>query len=111
MKFSDTTPTRTPTRRSLIASALLAAAAGPVLATAGPASAATGRTVRTASGVLRGTPGTDTSITAFKGIPYAAAPVGDLRWKPPTPPTPWKGVQDADAFGASPRRPRPPTAA
>ncbi|MFJ9084118.1 carboxylesterase/lipase family protein [Streptomyces sp. NPDC102384] len=105
MKFSDTTPTRTPTRRSLIASALLAAAAGPVLATAGPASAATGRTartVRTASGVLRGTPGTDTSITAFKGIPYAAAPVGDLRWKPPTPPTPWKGVRDADAFGASP---------
>lgn len=34
------------------------------------------------------------SITAFYGIPYAAPPVGDLRWRPPQPPAPWPGVRD-----------------
>ena len=38
-------------------------------------------------------------VTVFRGIPYAAPPVRDLRWKPPQPPTPWQGVRAADAFG------------
>jgi para-nitrobenzyl esterase len=38
-------------------------------------------------------------ISIFKGIPFAAPPVGDLRWKAPTPLTPWTGVKKADAFG------------
>jgi para-nitrobenzyl esterase len=37
---------------------------------------------------------------AFLGLPYAAPPVGDLRWKAPQPPAPWKGVRDATNFGA-----------
>ena len=38
-------------------------------------------------------------IVAFKGVPYAAPPVGDLRWKPPAPVVGWDGVRDATAPG------------
>ena len=38
-------------------------------------------------------------IFSYKGIPFAAPPVGDLRWKPPAPVQPWTGVTKADAFG------------
>ena len=44
------------------------------------------------SGVAEG------GIAIFKGIPFAAPPIGDLRWKAPTPVTPWSGVRKADAF-------------
>ena len=37
----------------------------------------------------------------FKGIPFAAAPVGDLRWKAPQPPSKWTGVRQADKFGSA----------
>lgn len=37
-------------------------------------------------------------MTIFKGIPFAAPPVGDLRWKAPAPVAPWTGVKQADAF-------------
>jgi para-nitrobenzyl esterase len=36
---------------------------------------------------------------AYKGVPYAAPPVGPLRWKPPQPPAPWTGARSATAFG------------
>ncbi len=38
--------------------------------------------------------------TVYKGIPYAAPPVGELRWKAPKALTPWEGVYHADTFGA-----------
>jgi len=58
--------------------------------------------VRTDSGLVQGLPGSDPSITVFKGIPFAAPPVGDLRWRPPQPPAPWAGVRKADHFGPRP---------
>jgi para-nitrobenzyl esterase len=50
-------------------------------------------TVQTDAGTLRG--GNAGSAIAFRGIPYARPPIGDLRWQPPQPPLPWQGVRDA----------------
>ncbi|HEY2782313.1 MAG TPA: carboxylesterase family protein [Steroidobacteraceae bacterium] len=41
------------------------------------------------------------SIIAFRGIPYARPPVGDLRWQPPLPPVPWQGVKEATQPGSA----------
>jgi para-nitrobenzyl esterase len=49
---------------------------------------------------VEGTADSDNSVRIFKGIPYAAPPVGNLRWKEPQPPARWSGVRKADAFGA-----------
>ncbi|MGD0966246.1 MAG: carboxylesterase family protein [Candidatus Acidiferrales bacterium] len=56
-------------------------------------------TVKTANGVLEGTVNPATGIRVFKGVPFALAPVGDLRWKEPQPPKDWPGVRKADQFG------------
>jgi para-nitrobenzyl esterase len=55
------------------------------------------RTAATTSGVVRGSE--DEGVFEFLGIPYAAAPSGDLRFRRPVPPQPWSGVRAATAFG------------
>jgi para-nitrobenzyl esterase len=57
--------------------------------------------VKISGGSVQGTTGRNPSITVFKGIPYAAPPVGDLRWRAPQPVVPWNGVRIADKFGNS----------
>jgi para-nitrobenzyl esterase len=51
----------------------------------------------TDSGSVAGTASGRTCV--YKGIPYAAPPIGELRWKPPAPPAAWAGVKSATAFG------------
>ena len=80
--------------------------------------------VRIDTGLLSGVAGsTQPTVRVFKGIPFAAPPLGDNRWKAPQPAAKWDGVRKADAFGAPcaagapsgrtwrrpwPRRPAPP---
>ena len=55
--------------------------------------------IRTESGMVSGV-ALGHGLEAFKGIPFAAPPVGKLRWRPPQPPAAWKGILKADKFGA-----------
>lgn len=66
-----------------------------------PLIAAIPQPVVTVNGPVSGAPGTDATITAFKGIPYAAPPVGQLRWQAPRPAAAWSTVRKADQFSAS----------
>lgn len=59
-------------------------------------------TIEVTGGEISGTTSADGAINIYKGIPYAAPPVGDLRWKAPQPAQPWEGVLECTAFGASP---------
>ena len=74
-----------------------------VVATAGLAlvMSAAPKPIKTASGLVSGAAGRDASITVFKGIPFAAPPVGALRWHAPMPPAAWPGVRAADTFSPS----------
>src|SRR5215469_15502317 len=57
------------------------------------------RIVHIADGDVQGT--TADGVDKFLGIRYAAAPIGDLRWKPPQPPARWTGTLQATKFGAT----------
>src|ERR1700752_2158526 len=52
----------------------------------------------TQSGQVRGV--IEGDVRAFRGIPYATPPLGNLRWRPPTAPPKWQGVRDAFSFGS-----------
>lgn len=63
--------------------------------------------VRVHTGVLQGVVDPGSGVTAYKGIPYAKSPVGELRWRPPVPAPAWKGVHDAREFGHACLQPPP----
>ena len=64
----------------------------------GSATAEPEPTVAVEGGEIQGSFEADGEIAVFKGIPYAAPPVGDLRWRPPHPVEPWKGIREATRF-------------
>jgi para-nitrobenzyl esterase len=77
----------------------LAAGACAVLLSAPAARANNELSVATDRGSVQGTLSSDGQVRTFLGIPYAAPPVGPLRWKPPQPAAPWSGVRSATSFG------------
>ena len=62
--------------------------------------------VKVEAGLLQGT--VEDGLTIYRGIPFAAPPVGDLRWRPPQPAAKWEGARQAAKFGPSCVQGRPP---
>jgi len=71
---------------------LLVAAASPALGASAP-------TAQTATGRIAGDVDPASGVRVFRGIPFAAPPVGPLRWTEPRPAARWSGIRDATAFG------------
>lgn len=63
--------------------------------------------VPTEAGLVSGVQNSTRDVTAYKGIPFAAPPVGDLRWKAPQPAKHWDGVRRCDSFSPSPMQAKP----
>lgn len=64
-------------------------------------------TIRVTGGLISGAADAQSGVIAYKGIPFAAPPVGNLRWKAPQPVIPWAGIKKCDSFGPSPMQPKP----
>ena len=64
-------------------------------------------TVKTDKGLISGSVGINREVMVFRGIPFAAPPVGDLRWKEPQPVAPWKGTRKCDSFGPNAMQGKP----
>ncbi len=73
-------------------------ASGFLLALMAVATVCQAEPIATESGLVEGVQ--EQSLTVFKGIPFAAPPIGGLRWRSPQPPAPWLGVRKADHFAA-----------
>jgi len=86
-------------KRALLLAAALSAAVLPVVGCGPAGGSPSGAVVRTDTGAIRGTVAPDHRV--FLGIPYAAAPVGKLRWAAPAPVQPWKNVRDATEPGSA----------
>lgn len=59
-------------------------------------------TVKVEGGLISGTTDSACDVHIFKGIPFAAPPIGSLRWRAPQPVIPWSGIKQCVAFGPSP---------
>ena len=64
-------------------------------------------TIKVDGGMISGVTNSSGDVHIFKGIPFAAPPVGDLRWKAPQPVVSWNGIKKCDAFGPSPMQSSP----
>ena len=70
-----------------------------VFAGAIPLVAALPEPVKVDGGLISGIPAWGWGVREYRGIPFAAPPVGTLRWRPPQPVVPWEGVRSAQNFG------------
>lgn len=61
----------------------------------------------TENGQIQGSTNADNTVRIYKGIPFAAPPIGDLRWKAPQSAQSWKGIKQCNAFSASPIQNKP----
>jgi para-nitrobenzyl esterase len=84
-------------RFTALAAALLLPAVGAAATPPAPVASPSRATVTIPQGTLLGT--LENGLQVFRGIPYAGAPVGEWRWRPPQPAPRWRGVRDASAFG------------
>jgi len=84
---------------ALLLCALAAMGAGTAASSQTPAPLPASPVVRVESGELQGV--VEDGVASFKGIPFAAPPVGDLRWRPPQPAAKWTSVRQAADFGAN----------
>ncbi len=66
-----------------------------------------GQPIHTEAGSVSGTQNAEGDVRIFKGIPFAAPPVGPLRWKAPQPAAHWEGVKACTTYGPSPMQPEP----
>jgi len=83
-----------------------------VLALSLSAIAAVTDPIKVEQGLLAGTAGSSADVRVYRGVPFAAPPVGDLRWKAPQPAAKWQGVRQATEFSnACWQTPYPPAAA
>jgi para-nitrobenzyl esterase len=82
-----------------LVSLTLTAAGATAAETAAASGSGAAPIVTTTDGAVRGTAGPEGD--AFLGLPYAAPPTGNLRWRPPQPPAHWRGVRDATSFAPS----------
>ena len=87
---------------ALFLTAMMAVSSIPTMAFAQETAAdAADTTVEVEGGMISGEYNEDGSVAVYKGIPYAAAPVGDLRWQAPQEVEPWDGVRECTEWGAS----------
>jgi para-nitrobenzyl esterase len=98
--------------RLMMTTRIVVAAVGLLAALAnGGGSAQAAAPIKTEAGLLSGAPGRDAAVTVYKGVPFAAPPVGALRWRAPIAAARWRGVKQATRFGdACPQPVQPGTA-
>lgn len=63
--------------------------------------------IKIETGLISGVKSNATDVIAYKGIPFAAPPVGNLRWKAPQPAPAWTDIKKCDTFGPSPMQAKP----
>ena len=90
------------------AAALRVALAAALAVTGGMAQAEINRPVKTAQGQIKGA-SAGKGVSVFKNIPFAAAPIGALRFQPAQAPAPWEGVRDGTKWGDTCVQPPAPT--